>query len=54
MKRIKNIIGFMLIITALAGIIFWETIGREASIYKEVIVAASDIQEGSIITNSMT
>lgn len=43
----------MLIIAALAGIIFWETIGREAIIYKEIIVAASDIQEGSIITNNM-
>lgn len=43
----------MLIVIAVGGIIFWETIGREVIIYEEVVVAAKDIYQGDIIKKEM-
>jgi len=50
--RLKTIFGILLMLFALAGLFLWETYGREAVLQEEVLVAANDILEGSIVSSS--
>lgn len=49
MKRTRKILGLVLIIAAVSGMIFWETIGREKVMLESVIVAAEVIPAGTLI-----
>ena len=53
MKRIKSILGILLIIISLTGLFFWEWRGREAIMLEQVIVAKEEIQKGTVISNSL-
>ncbi len=46
MERIKPIIGAILIIAAIASMVFWEKSGRKLLLSEEVLVAARDIAAG--------
>ncbi|MGI6732830.1 MAG: hypothetical protein ACOX4J_01460 [Anaerovoracaceae bacterium] len=50
MKRARTVIGLLLIVVALAGLIFWEVKGREAILLDTVIVASETIPAGTVIT----
>ena len=53
MRFIKPLIGCLLIITAFAGLIYWENDGRERFTMEEIAVASHDILEGDVITREM-
>lgn len=42
--KIKGILGMVFIILAIAGIFLWETYGREALTYTEIVVFNQDVQ----------
>jgi hypothetical protein len=50
LKNTRIILGLILIITAIAGLIFWEAKGREALLLDTVIVASKTIKAGTAIT----
>lgn len=53
MKKIKLLVGMLLIVSAVAGLIFWEAKGREAVLCSPVLVAKSTIEKGSPLTASL-
>jgi hypothetical protein len=50
LKRGRTVIGLLLIIIAVAGLVFWEVRGREAILLDTVIVASETIPAGTVIT----
>ena len=50
MKRIKQIIGILLIIFAVAALVYWEVEGRSRIVTEKVVVASKNIVEGQVIT----
>jgi len=52
-KRIKQIIGILLIVSAIAALVYWETGGRSRVVTKKVLVASENIMEGEMITRQM-
>lgn len=53
MKRIRTIIGIGLILMALLGLIYWETIGREAVLTKPALAARETILPGTVVTAAL-
>lgn len=53
MKRMKAIVGLLLIILSITAMLFWETQGREILLYEEVIAAQTDIPAGTRILEEM-
>ena len=53
MKVVKPLIGGVLILVAIGGLIYWETIGRETVVTEKILVAAVDITEGEIADSAM-
>lgn len=53
MKKIKLLVGVLLIVSAVAGLIFWEAKGRETVLCNPVLVAKSTIETGSPLTASL-
>ena len=53
MKRTKQIIGIVLIIAAVAALVYWETSGRERIVTTRVLIANDNIEQGEIITKQM-
>ena len=53
MKKTKQIIGIILIVVAVAALVFWETEGRDRVMTFKVLVASEDIMEGELITRQM-
>ena len=51
--RLKGILGFALIILAVASIFLWESIGRETLLYKQVLVMAQDVAPHQIVKSDM-
>ena len=51
--RLRGILGFALIILAVASMILWETVGRETLRYKQVIVMAQDIKPHQTVEMDM-
>lgn len=51
--RLKNIIGFLLILFAVCGILYWENYGRERFAYVDVIVLNRDVSAGQRIEPDM-
>jgi len=52
-KRVKQIIGVLLIVTAVAALVYWETDGRSRVVTKQVLVASENIMQGEMITRQM-
>jgi hypothetical protein len=52
-KRISLYAGIALLLIAAAGLVFWETAGRDKVLMSEIIVAASDIRSGAVIRDGM-
>lgn len=50
MKRVRMAIGLLLIIGSIAGLIYWETDGREAVLMDQVLVAKDTILPGTLVT----
>lgn len=48
--KIKGILGVVIIILAIAGIFLWETYGREALTYTEVVVFRQDVQANQTVS----
>lgn len=51
--RIKGIVGFALILIALAGLFLWESVGREALLYQSVIVMKQDVEPNKAVSIEM-
>lgn len=45
--------GILIMILGFGIVILWESIGREAYLYKDVIAVNTDISKGSVVTDSM-
>lgn len=53
MRKLKPILGVLLILLSIAGLFFWEWKGREAVMTVEVLVAREDIREGERVSGGM-
>ena len=53
MRKLKTILGFVLILLSIAGIFFWELKGREAVMTDQVLVAGEEIKEGTAVDAGM-
>lgn len=53
MKKTKQIIGVLLIVTAVFALVYWETAGRDIVTTKKVLVASENISAGDIINSKM-
>lgn len=52
-KWIKTLIGIILILSSIAGIIFWELQGRDRLLMEKVLIAKEEIEAGSLIQGDM-
>lgn len=53
MKKIKGVIGIILIVTAALGMFLWEAVGREKLLYTEILATTDRIERGEILTSEM-
>lgn len=53
MRRIKSILGILLILLSVLGLFLWEWKGREAIMTERVLVAKEEIRKGDGIDSSM-
>lgn len=53
MKRVKQIIGILLILAAAAGLVYWETAGREEFMTEKVLAAKVDIPKGTAVSGAL-
>ena len=53
MKKTKQIIGLLLIIFAVAALVYWEKDGRDRIMTQKVLIAHENIKKGDIITKQM-
>jgi len=53
LKRLRSILGILLIILSIAGLFLWEWKGREMILMEEVLVAKEEIQKGTRVNSSM-
>ena len=52
-KFIKLVVGILLVVTAVAGLWYWESEGREEFTMNEILVAAQEIESGTEVTADM-
>ena len=50
--KLKTIIGIILIVVSFSGIVVWECVGRSRLTTVEVLVAARDIETGTVVSAS--
>jgi len=53
LRKLRSILGILLIILSIAGLFFWEWKGRETILLEEVLVAKEEIKKGTIVDSSM-
>ena len=53
LKKLRSIVGILLILLSIAGLFFWEWKGREIILMEEVLVAKEEIQKGTVVSSSM-
>ncbi|MCL1810063.1 MAG: SAF domain-containing protein [Clostridiales bacterium] len=53
MKKTKQVIGALLIVFAIAAMVYWETAGRDQIMTEKVLVAGADIAKGEKITGQL-
>lgn len=49
----KTVIGIFVMITAISGIIYWETLGREKLLFSDILVLNRDVRPHTEITSDM-
>ncbi len=49
----KTVIGILMMIIAISGIIYWETLGREKLLFSEILVFNQEVQPHTEITAEM-
>lgn len=52
-KKTKQIMGVLLIFIAIAGLAYWEMVGRDKIMTEKVLVACVDILQGDILAEEM-
>lgn len=52
-EKLKGILGIALIVVAVTGMFLWETVLEEKLTYKQIFVAAEEIEVNTEITNDM-
>lgn len=53
MRKIRSVLGILLILLSIGGLLFWEWKGREVVLMDEVLVAREEIQKGAMVDGSM-
>jgi hypothetical protein len=53
LKRWRLFAGILLVILATAGLVFWETAGRDRLLMDRVVVAGADIRAGTVVLEDM-
>jgi len=53
LRKLRSIIGILLILLSIAGLFFWEWKGRETILLEEVLVAKEEIKKGTMVDSSM-
>ena len=53
MRKIKNVIGALLILTAACGLVFWELYGRDEFTTQKVLAAGERIEQGSLLRKEL-
>ncbi|MDD2189595.1 MAG: SAF domain-containing protein, partial [Eubacteriales bacterium] len=53
LKRMRSILGLLLILLSIAALFLWEWKGRHAILLQEVLVATEEIQMGAAVNSSM-
>lgn len=53
LRKLKSILGIVLILVSIAGLLFWEMKGRETVMTDQVLVAGEDIRKGTMVSGSM-
>ena len=53
LKRVRSILGILLILLSIAVLFLWEWKGREIILMQEVLVAREEIQKGTVVNSSM-
>lgn len=53
MKKIRSILGVLLILLSITGLFLWEWKGREAVMTEQVLVAVKEIRKGTPVKNGM-
>jgi hypothetical protein len=53
LKKMRSIIGVLLILLSIAGLFFWEWKGRDAILTEQVLVAKEEISKGTVLNGSM-
>lgn len=53
MRKLKPILGVVLILLSIAGLFFWELKGRETVMTDQVLVAGEEIRKGTVVSGSM-
>lgn len=53
MKRWRLFAGLVLVVLAVAGLVFWETAGRSRLLMDRVVVAVADIRAGTVMRADM-
>lgn len=53
MKKIRSVLGILLILLSIAGLFFWEWKGRDAILTEQVLVAKEEIKKGTVVNGSM-
>ncbi|HWQ78921.1 MAG TPA: SAF domain-containing protein, partial [Anaerovoracaceae bacterium] len=53
MRKLRPVLGILLILLSLAGLFLWEWKGRETITTEEVLVAKEEIHKGALVTGAM-
>lgn len=53
LRKLKTLLGILLILLSLAGLFLWEWKGRETILMEEVLVASEEIKKGTMVSSSM-
>lgn len=52
-QNLSFILGIIVMIVGFAAVVLWESYGKEAFLYSEVLIVNTDVQKGTIIEESM-
>lgn len=53
MKKMRSVLGVLLILLSIAGLFFWEWKGRDAILTEQVLVAKEEIRKGAVVDGAM-
>ncbi len=53
LKKIRSVLGVLLILLSITGLFLWEWKGRDAILTEQVLVAKEEIREGRVLSSSL-